>query len=317
LFDSPPEMPQAVGDVVGRAFRACRQNISVIIRVLLVPTIFQTIAGVVLQWVISYGISQVAESKDMITGFFVFLAGMLSLGVMMVASWISTIRLLALTRIQLGFSQDYASGLKNISNKKWSIVGLYFLGTIIVSFLSGIWLAVIMISAVVGGKTQPLITAVGALTGLWGLVVTFSVYMLVGLISLIVLACEERPLMSVLGRGMQLTFRYFWRAMAFGGLLTLAYTVVSYPLSLPVVALTIFDMFRNGLMSPEGISETYKAPLYVMVVNQVWESLMSVILRPAMFFGFGLFYFDLRLRSDGLDINRRLESFKQKALVGR
>ena len=316
MFDSPPEMPQAVGDVVGRAFRACRQNISVIFRILLVPTIFQTVAGVVLQWVISYGVSQVAETKDIMTGVFVFASGMLALGVMMVASWVSTIRLMALTRIQLGFSPDYASGLKNISAKKWSIVGLYFLGTVIVSFASGLWLAIIMISAIAGGKEQPLITATGALVGLWGLVVTFSIYMMAGFVALIILACEERPLMAVIGRALQMTFRYFWRAMAFGGLFMLVYTVVSYPLSLPVVALTVFDMFRNGLMSG-AISETYKAPLYIMVINQVWESLMSLILRPAMFFGFGLFYYDLCLRSEGLDITRRLERFKQKALVGR
>lgn len=316
MFDSPPEMPQAVGDVVGRAFRACRQNISVIVRILLVPTIFQTIAGVVLQWVISYGVSQVAETKDVTTGVLVFFAGMLSLGVMMMASWISTIRLLALVRIQLGFSPDYASGLKNIAGKKWSIVGLYFIGTIILTFVTGFWLTIIVVSAI-PAKTQPVITAVGGISGLWGLVVTFSIYVMVLYLGQAILACEERPLMSVIGRATQMTFRYFWRAMAFGGLLMLVYTVVSYPLSLPVVALTIFDMFRNGLMSPEGISETYKAPLYVMVINQVWESLMSLILRPVMLFGFGLFYYDLRLRGEGLDINRRLESFKQKALVGR
>jgi hypothetical protein len=102
----------------------------------------------------------------------------------------------------------------------------------------------------------------------------------------------------------------FGRSFAFGLLLFIAITAISYPLTLPVVVLSLVDMFQQGLSS-ETIVESYRMPFYLMVVGQVWESLVNMLLWPVIFMAYGLFYYDLRLRQEGLDLTMRLDALQR------
>jgi len=126
---------------------------------------------------------------------------------------------------------------------------------------------------------------------------------------LAVLACEDLPLSATVNRGLSLASNNLGHTLTFGLLLFAAISALSYPLSLPVVAFTIVDSIQQELGSG-SISEAYKLPLYLMVINQAWESLINMLLWPAMFLAYGLLYYDLRLRQEGLDIARTLEALE-------
>jgi hypothetical protein len=313
LFDRPPETPLANGDLIGLAFRACRRNIPLVFKVLFVPTIFLTIGALGAQWVFSYGISSVAATKDIVAAMTMFLIASVSSVVLAVAGWIIAIRQLALVRLLLGFSANWKDAYGFVWRRKWAVIGIGLLASMFLAVAIAGGVIVMVISALIGTQGLRVIPmSIGMIIG--GVAITFSVilYWLVNFVALCMLACEDEPIMSTLGRSLQLMVRYFWRALGFSLVLLLAFTIIGSPLSLPMVIATGIDMFRSGVMSGQ-ISETYKAPIYLMVFNQVWDSLMSLVLRPVAFFAFGLLYYDLRLRSEGLDIKRRLADLKARA----
>ena len=277
------------------------------------PTIFASIGALALQWVVSYGAASIAESKDFSGAVGLFFLGFIATIVLSLSGWVMTIRQLALVRVLIGFSPDYVSADKIMFKRKFAILGIYFAGGLFLGIVIMLWfLPALLMSFVGGSQTKPLFVSIGALITVLGLFLSCAVYALAGLIALCVLACEDETVPGIIGRSLKLTLGSFWRALGFGLLLMLVFSVITYPLSLPVVAITLFDLFRHGLAT-DTLPDTYKAPIYVMVINQVWESLVGLVLRPSIFFAFALFYYDLRMRTEGLDIARRLESLQSRA----
>ena len=45
----------------------------------------------------------------------------------------------------------------------------------------------------------------------------------------------------------------------------------------------------------------------MQIVSQVWEQLVSMIVTPISFTCFGLYYCDLRMRQEGLDLIERVQ----------
>jgi hypothetical protein len=305
LFTSLPDSPQGVGDIVGLACRLVRGNIKLIFHFLLVPTIFATVAGVAFQWVITYGINNVTETKNVAAAFSLAAVWIVGLAVFAIAWWILGLRLLALTRLALGFSETLEDAKQNLMRKKWSVLGVYFLCLMLLSAGVVAFVLIAVAGVVIGGTTPSLVSALGFVISFFGIVVVSSIYLLVSHIALCIMACEDTGVVNVIGRSIELTFRHFWRAIAFGSVFALTFTVISYPMSLPVAILTLVDWLQHGMQSGVPASD-YKPPLYILVIAQTWESVMGMYLRPLVVLAFGLFYYDMRLRSEGLDISRRL-----------
>lgn len=310
MFTSLPDAPQGVGDVVGLACRFVRGNFRLIWNFLLVPTVFATIAGVMFQWVLTYGVSNFAQTKDVGTAF--GLAGIWFVGILVffIAWWILGLRLLALTRLALHFAPNIEEAAKYMYRRKWSVLGVYFLTLILMMAVVVAWTMVVG-AGVMLSSASSVAAALAISVGVFGLVVSMGVYVLTSHLALCILACEDEPVTAVIGRALSLIFRHFWRAIAFGIIFAVTFTVISYPLSLPIAVLTFFDAIQHGLGSSADAGG-YKPPLYILVIAQTWESLTGMYLRPLVVFGFGLFYYDLRLRSEGLDIRRKLESLLPK-----
>jgi hypothetical protein len=194
--------------------------------------------------------------------------------------------------------------------RKWAVMGVY-VDCVLFMFL-GIFAAimVMIIGIAVFGQTPSIGTALSVTTGSVLLVAVITIYLLVSHLALCLLACEDVSVFAVIGRSIKLVIRHFWRSTAFGMIFAVTFTVVSYPMSLPVAVLTFADAMQHGLGAggAEGaFSGGYKPPLYILVLAQTWESIMGMYLRPFVVFAFGLFYYDLRLRSEGLDIQRKLQ----------
>jgi hypothetical protein len=310
LFISLPDAPQGVGDLVGIACRLVRGNIKEFWNFLLVPTVFATIAGIVFQWVFTYGASAVSQNKDIGAAF--GLAGVFFVGlvVFVIAWWILGLRLLAIARTVLRFSPDLAHAKAYMYRRKWAVLGVYFLTFILLMASMIAWAFVAAGPAMVTGGKASVFAALGVTLGVIGMTVTLVVYLLVSHLALVLVACEEQSVVEVIGRAISLVFRHFWRSVAFGIVFAVTFTVISYPMSLPVAVITFTDAIQHGIAAAGG---EYKPPLHVLVIAQTWESLMGMYLRPLVVIGFGLFYYDLRLRSEGLDIKRKLQLMMPEA----
>jgi len=311
VFTSLPESPQGVGDLVGLACRLVRANIKLIWNFLLIPTVFATGAGILFQWVFTYGAANVASTKDIGTAFGLAGIWLVGFSVFMVAWWILALRLLALVRVILKFSPTLDEATAYMYRRKWAVLGIYFASFALL--LGGIFASVAVMASgmLLSGQGPSLATALSVTLG--GVLMTgiIVLYLLVSHMALCMLACEDEPVMAIIGRSANMVLRHFWRSVAFGLVFAVTFTVVSYPMSLPVAVLTFSDAMQHGLGGggPEGpFSGGYKPPLYILVLAQTWESVMGMYLRPFVVFAFGLFYFDLRLRSEGLDIRRKLQS---------
>jgi hypothetical protein len=267
-----------------------------------------------IQYTLSYGLTDVAKSNNWQYGIVLAVICLTGGVVATIASWIVTLRQLALVRLFLGFSSDWRSADAFLWQRKWTLVGLYvFTGTIFgCSF--GLWFTQLFFVGVFATLLKDnstalgWVTALGALIWVFGVVLTFSLSFMVIMVGFAAMACEDVPFFTILSRAFRLTFGNFWRSLGFGILLSAVMLALYSPLALPVVALSMFDYFRQGVSS----SDAYQVPLYLLAIDQVWESLTGLLLRPIMFLSFGYYYFDVRLRREGLDISRRLQKMAEQ-----
>lgn len=230
--------------------------------------------------------------------------------VWMIGLWILTLRQMAAVRLVNGFDTSYEDAHKYIKKHAWSILGLVTLGNVLFGGVALLWIVEIIISAVCIKQGAPLLLyggIFGVVVGIAGILISLICFLLIACMVLTIAACEEQPLSALVSRGFSLTVKDFGRSLLFGVLLLATLSLLSYPLSLPLVALSVFEFFRHN-MSTETLTDPAKMPLYVLVATQVWESLVNMMLWPITFISYGLFYYDLRMRQEGLDVLKNLES---------
>ncbi len=314
-----PENPQSVGDIIGRAVRVFRTNVPLIFKALIMPSIFLMAGSFAIQYTLSYGVVDVAKTSNWVYGIVLALVFFVGWVVATIGSWIVTLRQLALVRLFLGFSPDWKTADQNLWNKKWVLVGLYIFTAMIFSCIFGLWFIQLGFVGVFVGllKDHPtalgLVSLIGFTVWLLGVALTAGLSFMVVMVGFSCMACEDVPFFTIMGRAFRLTFSNFWRSLGFGIVLTCVMMALYSPLALPVVALSLADYFRAGVSTANA--ETYQVPLYILAVDQVWEALTGMLLRPIMFLSFGYYYFDVRLRREGLDIVRRLTKMSHAETV--
>ncbi len=307
LFDPPPQQLQSVGDLIGRAIRLYRKNIKLFFHVLLWPTVFLTAAKVAFHWGIT-NFSVRFDQKDwtmMGISAFVALIGMLSL---IVVGLFLQLRQLSFIRLVTGFADNYQEAYAYIMQRKWKIIGLVALSYIAI-FASIIFWSIVVSVCMAFFKANSATTYAllgGMIFGLIGLTVSLTISCICLYFAFAVGACEDLSVSGLFKRTVSLVFQDFWRAGYFCTLLFIALVVISYPLSLPLVLVSIFEFMRQG-MSPEFLTDPGKMPFYYTLFNQTWESIVSIITWPISFMATGLFYYDLRMRKEGIDLIRQID----------
>jgi hypothetical protein len=306
----PSEQPQGLCDLIGLSFRIWRRNLPLIFRVLILPTILYFAATGVLQWCLTWGISNMSDLPKIIMAVAAGLAAILVFFVALI--WLS-IQQLALVRLFNGFAPDWQKALAYARKKFLVMLGLFGISVVLSSVVMLIWFCILGLAGAVTatGPAGAILGSVGILFAVVGMFISVSMLMLVCLMGFSVLACEETTFFGVIGRAFNWTFKHFGRVLCFGFMFYVIFSVVSIPVSLPVIAVSVGDMFVNQIQNGAAASSTYRASLGVMLLIQFWEGLCSLLLRPVTVICFGLFYLDLRRRSDGLDLLRKLKELNE------
>jgi hypothetical protein len=307
MYTSLPEQPQGIWDLTGLGFRFWRRNMGPILRFLLMPSILVTILSVSFQWVLSYGVTAVTHSKDLATGLALFGAFTLDFFLWLLAWWWLGLRLMALVRLSLGFASGLEEAQAHMMQRKWSVAGLYTSLLVAVLGISMFWLVVMVSGMVFTGAARGIAMLVTLNIGGWGLLITIVLYILISNLGYCLMACEDLTVWAALSKSMAILSKHFWRTLGFGLAFLLVFSVVSMPMSLPVAALTILDYVQHGVFSGDpAAASAYNPPLHLMIITTSWESLMGMLLRPLTVCAWGYFYYDLRMRTEGLDLKRRL-----------
>jgi len=309
LFDVRPTKPQSAGDLIGRAFRFYRINIPLVLQVLMWPTVISIGGKVAMQW----GFATIAR-KEWSAVYPAGAAIIIGWIVTIIAVFFLTIRQLALVRIANGFSDNFKDAYSFLKTRIGTVLLLMLIGYLMVAGLCGVWAVEMVLCAFLfkAGTAMIVLGCIGMFVGVMGMVITALVFWLVGLVVLSVVACEETGLGSVIARGVALPMRDFGRTLLIGLILFVTISTLSYPLSLPAVLLSCFEFMRHG-MSAEHMTDPTKVPMYILVLTQAWESLVNMLLWPVTWLTYGLYYYDLRVRQEGLDVLQNLRLLEQRS----
>jgi hypothetical protein len=317
IFEPPPQQLQSVGDLIGRSIRLYRKNIKLFFHVLLWPTVFLTAAKVAFHWGVT-NLSLRADQKDwtmMGVSAMVTLIGIL--GLTITALYLQ-LRQLSFIRLVTGFADNYKEAYEYISQRKWKILSVIFIAYMAIFFSAAFW-GVVMSLCMAFFKANTATTYVllgGMVVGLIGLLVSVTIACIALYFAFAVGACEDLSVGGLCSRTIALVFQDFWRAGYFCTLLFIALMVISYPLSLPLLLLSMFEFIRQG-MSPDFLTDPGKMPFYYTLCNQTWESIVSIITWPISFMATGLFYYDLRMRKEGIDLVRQISLLEAPVATGR
>lgn len=312
MFDSPPENPLSVGDIVDAAIRAIRKNPLEVARLMLVPTVISMFGAIFLQWAFSFDLPDLIKTRDVALAgrmvLFTFVGAIAAIvgGVMQVQ------RQLALVRTVTGFAPDLQAAVKTMQARTLALVGMVLLSVAMffgLCFFIGLWIGV-SLALTKSGLPLAVVGIIGATVGVWGFVILVFFWWLQLMVAMCVFACEDGTVGDAITRGFKLAASggNIVRGLGFALLLFGVIYAINIPLSTPIVALTLTDMFKQGLAHP-NFSDDYKPPLWILIISQVWESGVHLLLKPALLCAFGYFYLDLRMRAEGLDIRRRLVRF--------
>ncbi len=307
---SPLSGPQGICDLIGLAFNIWRKNIPLIFQTLILPTIFFFAASTGLQWCITYGISNNSDLPRILTTLGI---GLVSVAVWSIAFTILSARQIALIRFLTGFSPDWQTALAFGKKRIPWLVGLFMISALISTVVIGIWICVIAISAafVKAGPAGMVMGVCGTIFGLFAFIGSILLIMLLSLSGFSILALEKNcSFFGVVGEAFRWTFKSFFRVFAFGFIFYIVYTIVTLPLSLPVVIASCLDVGTQQTAAASAGSE-YKVSMGVLIFIQCWEAVCSLLLRPVLSFAFALLYLDLRQRTDGIDLNLKLKELKK------
>ncbi len=308
MFDAPPQNPQSVGDIIGRGFRLFRRNVPLLLRAQIMPCIVMASGHIVIQVAATYGMKNPKDLGLLFMGMAAFCVGMV---VSMIGLWLLTIRQFAFVRLANGLAETYDEASQFAYKKKWTIIGLFFLSYFFGIGLVVFWGAEIVLSGFLGAKLLP-VAAVGVLFGTFGLILSLGLLSIYYLLMTSALACEDQRWSSLLGRVFNLIRHDVWRACGFAILLSIIISIFSWTLSLPVVALAVFELFRSGFPN-NHMDPATSMPFYCLVLSQFWQAIINMFLVPISFMSAGLFYRDLKVRQEGLDV---IQNLKQLAPTG-
>ena len=239
-----------------------------------------------------------------------FVGGCVCLG----AEFFLTLRQLALIRLYTGYADSFDEAYKFVGTKKFqlitSISGTYLLTATALFFWS---VEIGICAALTSNKALIPITIPGLIIGLFGLVISLIIACFPLTLVIPGLAIESEPFTKLLGHAFRLGAKNMVRFVYFFIFFSLCLAIISSVLNIPSTVASLVEIGTSYLSAQGGATPTPN--IYSQIFGSIWRSVSSLVLSPMAFLGCGLFYVDLRMRAEGLDIVHRLEGMeKQPAL---
>lgn len=302
MFEAPPERTLSLGDIVGLSFKMFRERFRLFFSIFIWPSLICSLAIVGMKWCFVL----FTEVKTYDVGLFMtyLSGGVICLIVMILAQWKMMLRSLSIVRMVLLAPLAMKDAAAYSSNRKWATLLVYNLGVFAPFLVLVFWGAVAVFVLLL--NTHKTISGLlcGLFLGVDGLLMTITACwtVLFTSIAFCVLAAENESIGGIFRRTSKLAFPYLWRGGSFVCLLGLSLLVVAVSLELPVIILSTVDSLQRG-----GQHMTYRLPVHLEVLAVISDTLVNMILLSVAVIADALYYNDLRLRLEGLDILKQLD----------
>lgn len=296
---------ESVGDLIGHAVRLYRTNFIIILRTLILPTVFLAAGRILMQFAVAQRLSlNLTNAAN-------YLA-LLGLLMIVIPLWMLVLRQVALTTHFVGYAASFVDAYRKIGAKQLQLFGCLWLSSLAFFVNALVWLIFAIVLAIVykafsqsgDSVAAPiaiiLITIAGVMVGsflvtaFWGFsCFTFSV--------------EDKDFSKALQASVAYIAGNLVRVLLFVFAVGICMSALMPPLYLPPVLVGALEGYRYAVV--HGTSMT-QIPPYLLVFGQVWESLINMFLWPLFFFCLGLFYRDLNMRERATDVVKRLEQLE-------
>jgi hypothetical protein len=293
--------PQSTGDLIGRAVRVYRANLREWAMILLAPTICVLFGRVINQYcfvTLQKGTSLEAPLASIGLG--------LGVIVVIIGKWWLVQKQLALVRLANGFSETLDDAVVYMGSRRWSLAGLTLLVAVIAVAVTTLWMFEVIASGILI-KFAPLVGSLATIFGVFGMFVSTIFIIFAMMLAFSALACEKRSATEILSRGFTMASKYFFRTMLCGVVIQLTVYFIAMPLWSPVMVIGVIDYLRVGpTLAAQGL------PMHWQVFVAAWETVVEMITQPIMSLAYGFYYYDLRLRNEGVDVLESIEALKLK-----
>lgn len=275
-FAMPELKPLEMGQLIDRAARLYRQNFLKFVGIISITQLPSSIFAVLLTIFSAQSTRFVNLDNPLAPGNLSVLSGTFLTSI--VAFVLSQIGTAVLTRAiadqYLGHPVSIGDSYRKLGRSWLSLLG----GT----FLAGIVMAVMLVLVII-----PCIGLIFAIPGFG--ILLFGSYLVVPLIAPIVVIERQRA-RNALHRAWDLARRRFWWGFGFAVLLTIFSSLV-------VAGPTFLIIFGLQSMVGSGLNEVVSA-----VIQQLATFILSVLYYPLRLTCITLLYFDIRIRTEGFDL---------------
>jgi hypothetical protein len=299
--------PSTIADLIGYSIRIVRSNARTCVKLLLWPSVVELVGKIVM--LIGVNMLHSVQAKGSSGLLLTVDAGLLTfVGVMIqfVAEFFLTMRQLALFRVLAGYSNSYNEAYAFVTKRKFFLLATIMATCVLTTVVLIFWLSIIgILVALVAKKVLIAVCVTAALIALVGLLVSTFLVSQPSVFLCPALAIEDRSFQQLVGWCFQICIKTFWRTPGFASLLTVVFLLLWSAISIPEEILRGLDWSRIHYLGGRTWDEQH---LYVEVFASVWSSGASLLLSPFFYFSTGFYYLDVRMRTDGLDITKRIET---------
>lgn len=303
--------PRTVGDIVSASVRICRQNVRLLMKLLMWPAAASAAAHVVtlfgliqMESAVSPDGSDVTSWTNLLTGVGIIGAGLLFALPIQV---ILVLRQLAVLRVVARFSETLKEADKFLWKNFWKLIVIGFLTYTLLTVWIIVWTVIVVLVTVVGALLHaPYLTI--AMVMFTFVIGAFSVLLFLSPMAVVVpaAACEDKGLIAIISDGTALAFRNFWRTCGFCTLLGMVVYLLGFTLGFPGQIVYLIEYIKAALAGT--MPKSADIPFYAHVITTVWHSVVNIFVGPVVSISAGLYYFDLRVREQGLDILRLVQT---------
>lgn len=300
MTEDPIKTTQSVGDLIGRAIRVYRINVVEWAKVLIWPTVVITLG----RGLVSAGAAGIG--KDMsVQGIAMLVLMLVGLFILLIARWLLVVRALGFVRLSTGFAPNLTEALAYTKKRMWSILGVMVLTGSVAMAVVTLWLLEVVASIFLYNVIV-IPAVIGIVAGVIGMILSIVFVYIAMYIALCAMACEEGSITTLISKAFAMCSKVVFRTLGAGFMIWLTVLILAAPLWLPLWLLLGLDMVRLG---PEAFTGN-NVPFHWNLLLSVWESLIDMICAPVIYLCYGFYYYDLRLRSEGVDLVQNLDALK-------
>lgn len=307
-----PQNPSRLGDLVSVSFRVFRKNWRYMTGRLLTLSLLASVSVTIMQ----ASIINWTQSLKNGSGLALYDLGLFSFGVVLVfvSQYFLALRSTALYREVFGIAPDFKQAMEYANRRRWAVFIVFSISAstpvMIGLYLAPIFLTVFLIR--MGGPWlgQSVAEAISLVAGILMIVLWVVLSALTLLYATLLFAAvsseDDMKFGRLFSRAYELTMRYPMRGGSYMCLLGLAILLVLLAMSIFATPFSIFEAVKTA-QNPD-----ITTPFYLQVLETISQTLNNVVSMGVAVTAAGLYYRDVRFRSEGADLLEKLDALKPR-----